>query len=109
MVNFRNDGLLSSNKQSSCFFCLIKMSRTVGKNVLSKEQGLRDIGTIFLLYIKHDLAACAVAADNIYSGWQLNCCCVAAVDQSSCQVVYIYGQSLRVVQRAALYVYALGH
>lgn len=37
---------------------------------------------------EHRLAACAVAADNIYSGWQLDCCCVAAVNQPSCQVVY---------------------
>ena len=58
---------------------------------------------------EHRLAACAVAADNIYSGRQLDCCCVAAVDKASCQVVYAYGQLLRVVQHAALYADAFGH
>ena len=58
---------------------------------------------------EHRLAACTVAADNIYSGRQLNCCCVAAVDKSSCHVVYAYGQLLWVVQHAALYADALRH
>ena len=58
---------------------------------------------------EHRLAACTVAADNIYSGWQLNCCCVAAVDKASCQVVYDYRQLLRIVQHATLYADAFGH
>lgn len=58
---------------------------------------------------EHRLAACAVAADNIHSGRQLNSCCVAAVDKASCQVVYAYGQLLWVVQHAALYADAFGH